>query len=101
MDDGIALRRRSCDACGHRWFTAQEPEYLVRYVQWESLRDKHGRKRQRFFLPSAAGGTDQGQGLAAGDSNPVGCHDDVPDVVDRRSGQDAGDDGGDSNCCRL
>lgn len=32
QDDGVTLRRRWCTSCGHRWYTAQEPEYLVRRV---------------------------------------------------------------------
>ena len=31
-DDGVSVRRRNCRGCGHRWYTAQEPEYVV---QWE------------------------------------------------------------------
>lgn len=27
--DGRIVRRRKCAACDHRWFTVQEPEYLV------------------------------------------------------------------------
>ena len=27
--DGRIVRRRRCAACEHRWFTVQEPEYLV------------------------------------------------------------------------
>ena len=26
---GEIVRRRSCELCGHRWYTAQEPEYIV------------------------------------------------------------------------
>jgi hypothetical protein len=26
---GETIRRRGCSVCGHRWFTVQEPEYLV------------------------------------------------------------------------
>jgi transcriptional regulator NrdR family protein len=27
--DGRIARRRKCASCDHRWFTAQEPEYVV------------------------------------------------------------------------
>ena len=26
---GEILRRRVCEECNHRWYTAQEPEYLI------------------------------------------------------------------------
>lgn len=29
LEDGMMLRRRRCPACDHRWFTAQEPEFMV------------------------------------------------------------------------
>ena len=28
-EDGISVRRRNCRGCGNRWYTAQEPEYIV------------------------------------------------------------------------
>ena len=28
-DGGETLRQRKCPACEHKWFTLQEPEYLV------------------------------------------------------------------------
>lgn len=28
-DGGVTVRQRSCPACNHRWYTAQEPEYIV------------------------------------------------------------------------
>lgn len=33
---GEIYRRRCCQDCGHRWYTAQEPEYLIRpeRVSW-------------------------------------------------------------------
>ncbi len=31
--DGVMVRRRRCEACGHGWYTAQEPEYLLRADQ--------------------------------------------------------------------
>jgi len=27
--EGVAVRRRQCEACKHRFYTAQEPEYLL------------------------------------------------------------------------
>jgi hypothetical protein len=27
--DGVAARRRECQECGHKFYTAQEPEYLI------------------------------------------------------------------------
>ena len=32
-DSGIVTRERRCTACGHRFFTAQEPEWVVRSEQ--------------------------------------------------------------------
>lgn len=29
-ESGVTIRRRKCLQCGHRWYTAQEPEYLVK-----------------------------------------------------------------------
>lgn len=29
QDDGLLVRRRKCTVCGHGWFTAQQPEFLV------------------------------------------------------------------------
>lgn len=36
MDDGTVIRQRECKACSHRWFTGQEPEYVIpsRLVRW-------------------------------------------------------------------
>lgn len=33
---GELIRRRGCPSCGHRWFTCQEPEYLLpkNAVKW-------------------------------------------------------------------
>ena len=28
-DDGVNIRRRICLGCDHRWYTGQEPEYVV------------------------------------------------------------------------
>jgi len=28
-DGGITVRQRTCPACGHKWYTVQEPEYIV------------------------------------------------------------------------
>ena len=35
-DGGQTVRRRVCPACGYRWFTLQEPEYIVPadHVSW-------------------------------------------------------------------
>lgn len=35
-DGGQIVRRRLCPACDHRWFTLQEPEYVVKpeLVRW-------------------------------------------------------------------
>jgi hypothetical protein len=35
-DGGEIVRRRLCEACGHRFYTCQEPEYVVaeRRLQW-------------------------------------------------------------------
>jgi transcriptional regulator NrdR family protein len=30
LSDGLSVRRRRCLECDHRWYTAQEPEYLLR-----------------------------------------------------------------------
>lgn len=30
MEDGVLVRLRLCLSCDRRWFTAQDPEYLVR-----------------------------------------------------------------------
>ena len=38
-EDAIRLRRRKCSSCDHAFFTAQEPEYLVRP---ERIRWVHG-----------------------------------------------------------
>ncbi len=32
-EDGVTARKRKCPECGHVFFTAQEPEYLVRKEQ--------------------------------------------------------------------
>lgn len=34
--DHLVIRRRCCDDCQHRFFTAQEPEYLIRreLIKW-------------------------------------------------------------------
>ena len=29
-EDGVSIRRRICRQCDFRWYTGQEPEYLVR-----------------------------------------------------------------------
>lgn len=39
QEDGRIVRRRKCAACDHRWYTAQEPEYLVPRCQ-VGYRDK-------------------------------------------------------------
>jgi len=28
-EHGESVRRRSCEECGHKWFTMQEPEFLL------------------------------------------------------------------------
>lgn len=28
-DDGVSIRRRICLNCDHRWYTGQEPEFIV------------------------------------------------------------------------
>jgi transcription elongation factor Elf1 len=35
-EHGETIRRRGCKECGHKWFTFQEPEYLlpVGSVKW-------------------------------------------------------------------
>ena len=35
-DASLVIRRRCCNDCSHRFFTAQEPEYLLRreQVKW-------------------------------------------------------------------
>ena len=35
-EHGETIRRRGCKECGHKWFTLQEPEYLlpVGSVKW-------------------------------------------------------------------
>lgn len=39
-DDGEVIRRRGCPECGHRWFTLQEPEFLLPQgaVKWSGQR---------------------------------------------------------------
>ena len=34
--ENLVIRRRCCDDCKHRFFTAQEPEYLIRreLIKW-------------------------------------------------------------------
>lgn len=35
-DGGVTVRQRRCPACGHKWFTLQEPEYIIpaNKVEW-------------------------------------------------------------------
>lgn len=33
MADGTLVRERRCSACDYRWFTAQEPEYVLPRAQ--------------------------------------------------------------------
>ena len=40
--DGVMVRRRRCEGCGYCWYTAQEPEYLLRAEQVKYLRDERG-----------------------------------------------------------
>lgn len=37
---GEIVRQRLCPACGHRWFTAQEPEYIVPpgQISWDQFK---------------------------------------------------------------
>jgi transcriptional regulator NrdR family protein len=45
-DGGEVVRHRQCPACGHRWFTCQEPEYIVRpdCISWDQLKKPHLRQ---------------------------------------------------------
>lgn len=38
--DGRAVRRRVCKACGHRWYSVQQPEQLITLDQlrWQRKR---------------------------------------------------------------
>lgn len=38
--EGVMVRRRVCQGCGHKLYTAQEPEYLVNedYIYWHQGR---------------------------------------------------------------
>ena len=38
-DGGEIVRQRKCPNCEHKWFTAQEPEYIVRpeLVGWNEI----------------------------------------------------------------
>lgn len=38
QQDGLIIRRRRCADCDHRWYTAQQPEFLVpqRLIGWNS-----------------------------------------------------------------
>ena len=38
-DDGVVTRERRCSDCGHQWFTAQEPEWVVPRdeITWSAL----------------------------------------------------------------
>ncbi len=40
QDDGMIVRRRKCQACDHRWYTLQEPEYMVKA---EAVSYRYGR----------------------------------------------------------
>jgi transcriptional regulator NrdR family protein len=34
-EQGVTLRRRVCQACGHRWYTSQYPEAtLTQKIKW-------------------------------------------------------------------
>lgn len=49
QDDGVRVRARKCLECGHRWFTAQDPEYLVRRdsISWTGgVINGHGHKAE-------------------------------------------------------
>lgn len=43
QDDGLLVRRRKCAACGYRWFTAQEPEFVL-------PREQVGYREKRIIL---------------------------------------------------
>lgn len=47
-DGGEVVRQRQCPKCGNRWFTAQEPEYIVRAEAIHWPRDKPVLRRQTF-----------------------------------------------------
>lgn len=41
IEDGTIIRRRCCKACGHRWYTQQQPEIpLSKHLLKWSRRDK-------------------------------------------------------------
>lgn len=50
--DGVMVRRRWCEGCGHRWYTAQEPEYLLRAEQVMYLPDERGSRRVHIKEPA-------------------------------------------------
>lgn len=39
-DDGFQIRHRRCDDCGHKFYTGQEPEYLLQLPQL-GWKDRH------------------------------------------------------------
>lgn len=47
-DGGDTVRQRKCPACGHRWFTLQEPEYIISAdkIEWA---EKKPRLRQTAY----------------------------------------------------
>ncbi len=53
-DGGEIIRQRLCPTCNHRWFTAQEPEYIIPpdTVGWDALK-KPMRRNQTESLVGA------------------------------------------------
>lgn len=79
--DGVIVRHRACTACDHRWFTAQEPEYLVR---------GYWRSNKPALL--VAERSHQGEGAALGHQLPLSSTQGVAAVDNKADGQETGAD---------
>lgn len=54
-NDGVTVRRRACRDCDFRWYTCQEPEYVVRRGRDFKFYGR-GRGERVIFLNQEVGG---------------------------------------------